>query len=157
MGIARKRRYTASRKRSQRSTGSRRSAPWNGSTQPGYSGGSALTASNCLTSSWVSVSSAAARLSWSWSRRFAPMMTEVTTGFAKSHAIESTCRTTAMCFRDRNHHVEDLPGPLFVHDRIVVVGAARICGLLVQPAVLAGQQAAGKRTPYEQADLFGLQ
>src|SRR5580704_12639414 len=62
-----------------------------------------------------------------------------------------------MCLRDRSHHVEDLPGPLFVHDRKVVVGAARICGRLVHPAVLAGQQATGKRTPYEQADLFGLQ
>src|SRR5882724_2602023 len=68
-----------------------------------------------------------------------------------------TCRTTAMCFRDRSHHVEDLPGPLFVHDRKVVVCPPRICGLLVHPAVLAGQQATGKRTPYEQADLFGLQ
>src|SRR3984893_14014650 len=68
-----------------------------------------------------------------------------------------TCRTTAMCFRDRSHHVEDLPGPLFVDDRKIVVGAARICGLLVQPAVLAGQQATGKRAPYEQADLFRLQ
>src|SRR6266403_1438887 len=68
-----------------------------------------------------------------------------------------TCRTTAMCFRDRSHHVEDLPGPLFVHDRKVVVSAARIFGLPVHPAVLAGQQATGKRTPYEQADLFGLQ
>src|ERR1700682_4845754 len=68
-----------------------------------------------------------------------------------------TCRTTAMCFRDRSHHIEDLPDPLFVHDRKVVVSAARICGLLVHPAVLAGQQAAGKRTPYEQADVLGLQ
>jgi hypothetical protein len=49
--------------RSQRSTSSRRSAPWNGSTHPGYSGGRALTSSNCLSSSWVSVSSIAARLS----------------------------------------------------------------------------------------------
>ena len=55
--------FFASRKRSQRSTGSRRSAPWNGSTHPGYSGGSTLTSSNCLSSSWVSMSSAAARLS----------------------------------------------------------------------------------------------
>src|SRR5712671_5001923 len=68
-----------------------------------------------------------------------------------------TCRTTSMCFRDRSHHVEDLPGPLFVHDRKVVVSAARIRGLLVRPAELAGQQAAGKRTPHEQADLFGFQ
>src|SRR3984957_6210127 len=68
-----------------------------------------------------------------------------------------TCRTTAMCLRDRSHPVEDLPGSLFVHDRKVVVSTARICGLLVHPAVLAGQQATGKRTPYEQADLFGLQ
>jgi hypothetical protein len=43
--------------------GSRRSAPWNGSTHPGYSGSRALTSSNCLSSSWVSVSSTAARLS----------------------------------------------------------------------------------------------
>src|SRR6478672_9926191 len=68
-----------------------------------------------------------------------------------------TCRTTATCVRDRSHHVEDLPGPLFVRDRKVVVGAARICGLLVHPVVLAGQQATGKRTPYEKADLFRLQ
>src|SRR5882762_11255742 len=53
----------ASRKRSHRSTSSRRSAPWNGSAHPGYSGGRALTSSNCLSSSWVSVSSTAARLS----------------------------------------------------------------------------------------------
>ncbi len=53
----------ASRKRSQRSAGPRRSAPWNGSAHPGYSGARALTSSNCLSSSWVSVSSTAARLS----------------------------------------------------------------------------------------------
>jgi len=41
----------------------RRSAPWNGSTHPGYSGGRALTSSNCRSSSWVSASSTAARLS----------------------------------------------------------------------------------------------
>src|SRR6266403_5706291 len=68
-----------------------------------------------------------------------------------------TCRTTAMCFRDRSHHFEDLPGPLFVHDRKVVFSAARICGLLVRPAELAGKQATGKRTPHEQPDLFGFQ
>src|SRR6202162_5504953 len=68
-----------------------------------------------------------------------------------------TCRTAAMCFRDRSHHVEDLPGPLFVHDRKVEVGAARTCGPLVHPAVLAGKQAARKGTPYQQADLFGFQ
>jgi hypothetical protein len=28
-----------------------------------------------------------------------------------------------MCFRDRSNHVEDLPGPLFVHDRKIVVSA----------------------------------
>jgi hypothetical protein len=84
-------------------------------------------------------------------------MTEVTTGFAKSHAIERRAGLQPLCFRDRSHHVEDHPGPLFVHDRKVVVGAARIRGLLVHPAVLAGQQATGKRTPYEQADLFRLQ
>src|SRR5712671_3800842 len=68
-----------------------------------------------------------------------------------------TCRTTSMGFRDRSHHVEDLPGPLFVHDGKVVFSAARIPGLLVRPAELAGKQTAGKRTPHEQADLFGFQ
>src|SRR6202045_971562 len=68
-----------------------------------------------------------------------------------------TCGTTPVCFRDRSHHVEDLPGPLFVHDGKVVFSAARIRGLLVRPAELAGKQAAGKRTPHEQADLFGFQ
>src|SRR6267378_8707156 len=68
-----------------------------------------------------------------------------------------TCRTTSMCFGDRSHYVEDLPGPLFVHDGKVSLGAARIRGLLVRPAELAGKQAAGKRTPHQQADLFGLQ
>src|SRR3984893_5152143 len=62
-----------------------------------------------------------------------------------------------MCFRDRSHHVEDLPGPFFVHDGKVEVSAARIRGLLVRPAELSGKQAAGKRTPHEQADLFGFQ
>src|SRR6202051_3174147 len=68
-----------------------------------------------------------------------------------------TCRTTSMCFRNRSHHVEDLPGPLFVHDGKVVFSAARIRRLLVRPAELAGKQAAGKRTPHKQADLFGFQ
>src|ERR1700720_2746739 len=59
-----------------------------------------------------------------------------------------TCRTTSMCFRDRSHHVEDVPGPLFVHDGKVVLGAARIRGLLVRPTELAGKQAAGQRAPH---------
>ena len=50
---------------SHRSAGPRRSAPWNGSTHPGYSRARALTSSNCLSSSCVSVSSIAARLSLS--------------------------------------------------------------------------------------------
>ncbi len=68
-----------------------------------------------------------------------------------------TCWTAPVCFRDRSHHVEDIPGPLFVHDGKIVFSAARIRGLLVRPAELAGKQAAGKRTPHEQADLFGFQ
>src|SRR6266481_2677200 len=67
------------------------------------------------------------------------------------------CRTTSVCFGDRSHHVEDLPGPLFVHDGKVVVSAARIRRLLVRPAELAGKQAAGKWTEHEQADFFGFQ
>src|SRR3979411_3061652 len=62
-----------------------------------------------------------------------------------------------MCFRDRSHYVEGLPGPLFVHDGNVDVSAARIRGLLVRPTELAGKQAAGKWTPHEQADLLGFQ
>src|SRR6202171_461958 len=68
-----------------------------------------------------------------------------------------TRRTTPVCFRDRSHHVEDLPGPLFVHAGEVVFSPTRIHGLLVRPAELAGKQAAGKRTPHEQADLVGFQ
>src|SRR4029077_8718414 len=68
-----------------------------------------------------------------------------------------TCGTASMGFRDRSYHVEDLPGPLLVHDGKVEVRAARIRGLLVRPAVLAGKQSAGKRTPHKQADLFGFQ
>src|SRR6202035_5161722 len=68
-----------------------------------------------------------------------------------------TCRTTPVCFRDRSHYVEDIPGPLFVHDGKVVFAAARIRGLLVRPAELAGKQTTGKRTPHEQTDLFGFQ
>src|ERR1700730_14568417 len=64
------------------------------------------------------------------------------------------CRTTSVCFGDRSHHVEDLPGPLFVHDGKGVLGAARIRSLLVRPAELAGEQAAGKGTPHQQADLL---
>src|SRR5216684_4426493 len=66
-------------------------------------------------------------------------------------------RTTAVCFRDRSDHVEYLPGPLFVHDGKVVFSAPRIRGLLVRPAELAGKQAGGQRTKYEQADLFRFQ
>src|SRR6266850_5547363 len=35
-----------------------------------------------------------------------------------------TRRTTSVCFRDRSHYVEYLPGPLFVHEGKLVVGAA---------------------------------
>src|SRR5712672_2681162 len=78
-------------------------------------------------------------------------------GLCQEPRERETCRATSMCFRDRRHHVEDLPGPLFVHDRKVVFSAARIRGLLVRPGELAGKQATGERTPYEQADLFGFQ
>src|SRR4029077_647583 len=67
------------------------------------------------------------------------------------------CGAASMCFGDRSHHIEDLPGSLFVHEGKVELGAARIRGLLVRPAELAGKQAAGQRTPHEQADLFGFE
>src|ERR1700740_2334276 len=65
--------------------------------------------------------------------------------------------TTPVCFCDWSHHIQDIPSPFFVHDRQVVVGAARLRRLLVRPTELAGKQAAGKRAPYEQADLLGFQ
>src|SRR5258705_2272808 len=69
----------------------------------------------------------------------------------------NTCSTTSSVFRDWSYYVEDIPGPLFVHDGKIVFTAARIRGVLVGPTELAGKQAAGKRTPHEQADLFGFQ
>src|ERR1700683_2573157 len=55
-----------------------------------------------------------------------------------------TCRTTLVRLRDRRHRIQDLPGPLFVHEGKVELGATRIRGLLVRSAVLAGKQASGK-------------
>src|ERR1700733_4917027 len=40
-----------------------------------------------------------------------------------------TCSTTSVCFRDRRHDVENIPSPLFVHERKIVLSAARIRGL----------------------------
>src|SRR5882757_2368416 len=45
-------------------------------------------------------------------------------GLCQEPCKRETCRTTSMCFRDRSQHVEDIPGPLFVHGGKVVVGAA---------------------------------
>src|ERR1700687_6094281 len=42
---------------------------------------------------------------------------------------QNTSRTTAVWLRDRSHHVENIPGPLFVQDGKVIVGAARVGGL----------------------------
>jgi hypothetical protein len=84
------------------------------------------------------------------------MMAEVTTGFAKSHASESRAGLQPCAFAIGAIASMDLPGPLIVNNGKVVFAAARIRGLLVRPAELAGKQAAGKRTPHEQADLFGF-
>src|ERR1700677_496124 len=35
-----------------------------------------------------------------------------------------TCRTTSVCFRDRDHYIEDIPCPLLVHERKVITAAA---------------------------------
>src|SRR3984893_7482930 len=78
-------------------------------------------------------------------------------GLCQEPCERDTCRTTSVCFRDRSHYIEDLPGPLFVHEGKVIAGAARIRGRLIHPAELAGKQAAGKRTRHKQADLFGFQ
>ena len=42
-------------------------------------------------------------------------------GLCQEPCERETCRTTSMCFRDRSHHVEYLPGPLFVCDGKVEV------------------------------------
>jgi hypothetical protein len=55
-------------------------------------------------------------------------------------AFNTSISSIAKGATDRRHHVEDLPGPLFVHDRKVEVSAARIRGLLVRPAELARKQ-----------------
>src|SRR6476660_9947024 len=60
-------------------------------------------------------------------------------GFSEEPCERETCRTTSMCLGDWSHHVEDLPSPLFVHEGKVEVSAARIRGLLVRPAELAGK------------------
>ena len=62
-----------------------------------------------------------------------------------------------MAFRDRSDDVEDLPRAFFVNDRKVEVGTAGIFGLLVFAAEFAGKQAAGKRTPDEEAGFFGFE
>src|ERR1700722_11733732 len=45
-------------------------------------------------------------------------------GLRQEPCESDTCRTTSVCFRDRSDQVEDIPGPFFVHERKVVVGAA---------------------------------
>src|SRR5437016_4120418 len=62
-----------------------------------------------------------------------------------------------MSFRDRSHGLEDLPCPLFIHDRKVELRAARALRLLVLAAELAGEQATGEWAPHEQARLFRFQ
>jgi hypothetical protein len=74
------------------------------------------------------------------------MMTEVTTGFAKSHASERRaglhpCAFAIGAITSRIFQVRSF----FVHDGKVEVSSARIRGLLVRPAELAGKQAAGDR------------
>ena len=54
-----------------------------------------------------------------------------------------------MCFRDRSHHVKDIPGPFFVHEGKVVFSPTRTRGFLVRPAELARKQSADKGTPHE--------
>jgi hypothetical protein len=83
-------------------------------------------------------------------------MSEVTTGSPTSYASGRRCRTTQLCLGDRSHHVEDIPGSLFVDDGKIVCSAALIRGLLLRPDELAGKQAAGEQTPHEQAGLFRI-
>jgi hypothetical protein len=85
------------------------------------------------------------------------MMTEVTTGFAKSHASERRAGLHPCAFA-----IGAITSRIFQVRSLSTTGKScslqpRIRGLLVRPAELAGKQAAGKRTPHEQADLFGFQ
>ena len=52
------------------------------------------------------------------------MITEVTTGFANNHASEIRARLQLRAFAIGSHCLEDIPGPLFVRERKVVLGAA---------------------------------
>src|SRR3984957_4613674 len=85
------------------------------------------------------------------------MMTEVTTDFANSHASETRaglqpCAFAIGAITSRIFQVRSLSTM-----GKVVFSAPRIRGLLVRPAEIAGKQAAGERTPHEQATLFGFQ
>src|SRR5205809_7096256 len=58
---------------------------------------------------------------------------------------------------NRSHRIEDLPGPLFVHDRKVELRAARAFRLLIRSSELTGEQAASKRAPDQKTNLFSFQ
>src|SRR6267142_3364141 len=62
-----------------------------------------------------------------------------------------------MSFRDWSHRLEDLPGPLIVHDGKVELRAARVFRLLIRSVELTGEQAASKRAPHQKAHLFSFQ
>jgi hypothetical protein len=85
------------------------------------------------------------------------MMTEVTTGFAKSHASERRAGLHPCAFA-----IGAITSRIFQVRSLSTMGKSysvqrEIRRLLVRPTELAGQQAAGKRTPHDQANLFGFQ
>src|SRR3979411_2293293 len=58
---------------------------------------------------------------------------------------------------DWRHGVEDLPGALFINERIVPLGAARASRVLVLAAELTGKQATREGAPDDQPRLFRFQ
>ena len=65
-------------------------------------------------------------------------------------------RAAAMGLRDRSHDVENFPSAFLVYDRKIEIGSTRAFRFLVLPAKLAGEQAAGERTPNEQSNFFSF-
>ena len=66
-------------------------------------------------------------------------------------------RATVVRLGDRSDGIENLPGALFIDEREVELGAARVFRLLIFAAEFAGEQAAGKWAPNQQTGLLGFE
>jgi hypothetical protein len=85
------------------------------------------------------------------------MITDVTTGFANSHASDIRAGLQSCAFAIGAIASRILQDRSLIHDRRVELGAARALRVLVLTAEFAGQHATGEWTPDEQACLFRFQ